>query len=320
MDLFLFVEILNALVSGVLRGGLYTALAIGLAITFGLLDIVVIAHPTLIVAASFMVFFLNSSLGLDPIVSGLILTPVFFVFGYLLYQVYYGAFERTGTESLRGLAFFFGLLFIVEVLLIMTFGVDHRLVLAPYIGKSIVIPIGEFELLIAWRLLMPFLVAIVLTGSIHLLFKRTYFGRAVRAVAQDMTALRLMGVDPIRVKRLAFALGISTTALAGALLIIVIPIEPSIGRLYIGTVFAIVVLGGLGSINGTLVAALLLGIAEVGVERFAGASWAPAVSFGILLLVLAFRPQGRQGPERVHAGGVLSQQMNESWHGFIIWY
>ena len=212
MDLFLFVEILNALVSGVLRGGLYTALAIGLAITFGLLDIVVIAHPTLIVAASFMVFFLNSSLGLDPIVSGLILTPVFFVFGYLLYQVYYGAFERTGTESLRGLAFFFGLLFIVEVLLIITFGVDHRLVLAPYIGKSIVIPIGEFELLIAWRLLMPFLVAIVLTGSIHLLFKRTYFGRAVRAVAQDMTALRLMGVDPIRVKRLAFALGISTSS------------------------------------------------------------------------------------------------------------
>ena len=118
---------------------------------------------------------------------------------------------------------------------------------------------------------------------------------AVRAVAQDMMALRLMGVDPIRVKRIAFALGVATAGIGGALMIIVLPIEPSVGRLYIGNVFAIVVLGGLGSISGTLLAAVIIGIAESIVATFFGPSWSPAVSFGILLAVLALRPEGLFG-------------------------
>ena len=104
-----------------------------------------------------------------------------------------------------------------------------------------------------------------------------------------------MAADPVRIKQLGFGIGIGTTAVAGALLIIIIPIEPSIGRLYIGQVFAIAVLAGLGSIPGTLVAALVLGIAESVVSTFFGPSWAPAVAFGILLLALAFRPQGLFG-------------------------
>jgi branched-chain amino acid transport system permease protein len=104
-----------------------------------------------------------------------------------------------------------------------------------------------------------------------------------------------MGVDPIKVKRIAFALGTATAGIGGALMIIVLPIEPSVGRLYIGNVFAIVVLGGLGSISGTLVAAIIIGVAESIVATFFGPSWAPAVSFGILLLVLAVRPEGLFG-------------------------
>ena len=99
----------------------------------------------------------------------------------------------------------------------------------------------------------------------------------------------------MRVKQVGFGIGIATAAIAGALLIIIIPIEPSVGRLYIGQVFAIVVLGGLGSITGTLVAALILGVAESLVSTFYGPSWAPAVAFTILLLVLAVRPQGLFG-------------------------
>jgi branched-chain amino acid transport system permease protein len=115
------------------------------------------------------------------------------------------------------------------------------------------------------------------------------------AVAQDQLALRLMGANPVRIKQLGFGIGIATTALAGALLIVIIPVEPSLGRAYIGVVFAIVVLAGLGSVKGTLVAALILGIAETMVSTFYGPSWAPAVAFGILLLALAFRPQGLFG-------------------------
>src|SRR6202012_3381174 len=108
-------------------------------------------------------------------------------------------------------------------------------------------------------------------------------------------ALQLMAVDPIRIKRIAFAISIATAAVAGALLIIIQPVEPSVGREYIGRIFAICVLGGLGSMPGTLIAAMLLGIVESLTATFYGPSWAPAVAFGLLLLTLAFRPSGLMG-------------------------
>jgi branched-chain amino acid transport system permease protein len=115
------------------------------------------------------------------------------------------------------------------------------------------------------------------------------------AVSQDQGALQLMAVNPIRIKRIAFGASIATAAVAGALLIIIQPVEPSVGREYIGRVFAICVLGGLGSLPGTLIAALLVGVVESVTATFYGPSWAPAVSFGFLLLTLAFRPSGLLG-------------------------
>ncbi|NNE84077.1 MAG: branched-chain amino acid ABC transporter permease [Alphaproteobacteria bacterium] len=291
-----FLELLiNALVAGLLLGGFFAALSIGLSICFGLLDTVNIAHPTLIVAAAFCTFILNSTFGIDPILAGIIITPIFFGLGWLIYSAYYQFFEKTSAEALRGLAFFFGLLFITEVVLIMVFGVDHRLVEARYIGESISAVIGGLEFSVPYRLLTAFVVASAMTLGLHLYFERTFFGRAARAVHQDMMALSLMGVDPVYIKRMAFAIGLSTCGLAGALMIIIIPVEPAVGRLFIGNVFAIVVLGGLGSISGTLVAAFILGIAVSIVSTFFGPSWAPAVSFGILLGVLAFKPTGLFG-------------------------
>ncbi|MEK9661740.1 MAG: branched-chain amino acid ABC transporter permease [Alphaproteobacteria bacterium] len=290
--------LLNALIAGILLGGFYAALSIGLSITFGLLDIVNIAHPTLLILGAFVAFLLNATLGLDPILAGVIVTPVFFVLGWIIYLIYYNVFEKSHSEGLRGLAFFFGLLFIIEVALIIQFGVDHRLVEAPYIGESIYFSLFGADISIPWRLLVAFFVAIVATVAVQQYLNLTFFGRAVRAVAQDPLALRLMGVDPVKVRKMAFSIGVATTAVAGALMIIVIPIEPSVGRLYIGNVFAIVVLGGLGSISGTLYAAIIIGLAESIVATFFGPSWAPAVSFGILLGVLAIRPQGIFGLAR----------------------
>src|SRR5690606_27285326 len=109
-------------------------------------------------------------------------------------------------------------------------------------------------------------------------------GRAIMAVAQDQQALQLMAVDPVRIKRIAFALSIATAALAGAFLIVIQPVEPSVGREFIGRAFAIAVLGGLGSITGTVIGAILLGVVESITSTFYGPSWAPAVAFGFLLL------------------------------------
>lgn len=281
----------NALISGLLLGGFYAAVSIGVAISFGLLDVVNIAHPAFILLGSYVAFLGNTVLGIDPILAALIAMPAFYFLGMLAYQVYYVAFERRDDQSIRGLSFFFGLLFITEVALVLVFGVDYRTVQAPYIGATI--NLGLFDLPL--RLLVPFLVSMAMVTALQLFLSRTFIGRAIQAVAQDQLALRLMAANPIKIKRVAFGLSIATASLAGAFLIIIQPVEPSIGREYIGRVFAICVLGGLGSFPGMVIAAMTLGIAESLTATFFGPSWAPAVAFSILLITLAVRPSGILG-------------------------
>ncbi len=283
--------LVNAIISGLLLGGFYAAVSMGVAIAFGLLDVVNIAHPAFILLGSYVAFIGNSMLGMDPILAALIATPAFYLLGMLAYQVYYVAFERRNDQSLRGLAFFFGILFITEVTLVLVFGVDYRLVQAPYIGANLDLGVVELPL----RLLVPFVIAMIMVVGLQLFLSRTFVGRAIQAVAQDQQALRLMAADPVKIKRIAFGLSIATASLAGAFLIIIQPVEPSIGREYIGRVFAIVVLGGLGSFPGMVIAAVTLGIAESLTATFFGPSWAPAVAFGILLVTLAVRPSGILG-------------------------
>jgi branched-chain amino acid transport system permease protein len=289
--IFSFDLLINAIVSGILIGGFYAAMASGVSLAFGILDIVNIAHPAFIILGSYFAYILNSSLGIDPIVASIILLPVFYALGAGIYQIYYVSFEKRGQESLRGLAFFFGLLFITEVSLVLYFGVDYRYVNASYIGPTW--HLGDLD--IPLRILIPCLVSLVMIGVLQLLLGRTFIGRAVMAVAQDQLALRLMAVDPVRIKRIAFAVSIATASLAGAFLIIIQPVEPSVGRDYIGRIFAICVLGGMGSLPGTVIAAMLIGVVESLTSTFYGPSWAPAVSFGFLLLTLAVRPAGLLG-------------------------
>jgi len=283
--------LINAIIAGLMLGGFYAAVTVRVSISFGMLDVVNIAHPAFIILGSYIAYILNTTYGLDPILVAIVTLPAFYLLGAAVYQIYYVAFERRGQEALRGLAFFFGLLFITEVALILVFGVDYRYVQAPYIGPTWRIGFADFPL----RMLVPCVVSVLLVVALQLYLTRTFMGRAVMAVAQDQLALRLLAVDPIRVKRIAFGISIGTAALAGACLIIIQPVEPSVGREYIGRVFAICVLGGMGSLPGTLIAAMLLGIVESFTATFYGPSWAPAVAFGFLLLTLAVRPAGILG-------------------------
>src|ERR1035437_5202819 len=129
--------LINAIVAGLLLGGFYAAVTAGVSISFGMLDIVNIAHPAFIILGSYIAYFFNINYGIDPIVVSIIVLPAFYALGALIYQVYYQSFERRGQESLRGLAFFFMLLFITEASLVLVFGVDYRYVEAAYIGPSI---------------------------------------------------------------------------------------------------------------------------------------------------------------------------------------
>jgi len=284
--------LLDAVVIGVLLGCFYGAVSLGLSVSFGLLDVPHVAHPAFLVLASYGVYILNEHYGVDPLVAGLLITPLFFVFGLVAYRLYYETFERRGSDAgVRGIAFFFRVAFIIEVLIIIQFGVDQRSVTAEYIGKSW--RIGDMR--IPYRMLVAFGVATALTILLTLYLSRTFMGRAIRAVAQDQEALRLMGANPIKVKQWAFGIATAVLGIAGALLIIVAPVDPTLDRAYIGRTFCVVVMAGLGSMSGTLVAAVILGVAESIVLTMFGASWAPAISFAILLGVLAVRPQGLFG-------------------------
>src|ERR1700692_4941921 len=168
--IFSFDLLINAIVSGILIGGFYAAVTCGISISFGILDIVNIAHPAFIILGSYVAYIVNATFGLDPILTSIVAVPAFYVLGAGIYQVYYVSFEKHGQESLRGLAFFFGLLFITEVTLVLYFGVDYRYVEAPYIGPTL-----HFGMLdIPLRILVPFLVSLLLIAAMQLVVSRTF--------------------------------------------------------------------------------------------------------------------------------------------------
>ncbi|HEX4113404.1 MAG TPA: branched-chain amino acid ABC transporter permease [Stellaceae bacterium] len=283
--------LVNAIVTGLLLGGFYAAVTLGLSIAFGLLDIVNIAHPGFVMLGAFAAWFANADWGIDPMLAGFLFAPVFFLAGAAIFRIYHVSFERRGDAGLRGLAFFFGVLFLTEVALILLFGVDYRGVNMPYLETMV----GYGAFMVPLRMVLPFLISLAMFAVLQVALDRTFLGRAIKAVSQDPLALRLMAADPVRVKEIAFGIAIATASVAGGLLITIAPVEPSMGRDYIGRVFAIAVLGGLGSITGTLLAAIGLGIAESITATFYGPSWAPAVAFGALLIALVVRPSGLLG-------------------------
>ncbi len=283
--------LVNAIVAGILLGGFYAAVTVGVTISFGMLDIANIAQPAFILLGSYAAYIVNSYLGLDPILIGIVMLPVFYLLGMAVYRLYYYAFESRGEQAIQGLAFFFGLLFVGEVSLVLIFGVDYRFVEAPYIGPSLHLGLVDLPL----RMLVPCVTSLLMIALLQLYLSRSFIGRAILAVSQDGVALQLMAASPMRIKQIAFGISTATCALAGTFLIIIQPVEPSIGRDYIGRIFAICVLGGMTSFPGMLAGAMLIGIVESITATFYGPSWAPAVAFGFLLLTLAVRPAGLLG-------------------------
>src|SRR5438046_3302617 len=156
--------LINAIVAGVLLGGFYAAVSVGITISFGMLDSANIAQPGFILLCSYAAYILNSSFGVDPILIGIVMLPVFYVIGMAVYRLYYYSFELRGEQAIQGLAFFFGLLFVAEVSLILIFGVDYRFVEAPYIGPSLHLGLVDLPL----RMLIPCVVSLIIIAVLQL--------------------------------------------------------------------------------------------------------------------------------------------------------
>ncbi len=278
---------LSVLIQGTLLGGLYALFAIGLSLTFGIMRLVNIGHGDLIVLAAFVALIVVQVLGVHPLASLVIVIPVMAALGYLLQR---GVLNRTLGESiLPPLLVTFGMSVIIENVLLQLFGADtRRLHVGALETDSLVLPggiaIGVFPLLI-------FAVAVAVIAALQLLFFRTSLGRAFRATSDDAATATLMGADNRHLYALAMAIALAVTGIAGVFLAIRSNFDPSIGPGRLIFAFEAVIIGGLGSLWGTLAGAIILGIAQ-SVGAALKPEWQILAGDITFLIILVLRPNG----------------------------
>ncbi|MDG6902990.1 MAG: branched-chain amino acid ABC transporter permease [Nitrososphaerota archaeon] len=282
--------VVESVVLGIFLGGFYMAMSAGLTVSFGLVGIVNVAHPTLILIASYIIFVINGAFGIDPVVSGLLLAVPFFGVGVLLYLGYDRVFSARseGDAELIGLVFFFGLLVVLETVLLMVFGVTEVGISTPYSTEGLVLG----SVIVPDKFVIALAVGLAMILGLYAFFTRTFTGRAVRAVADDQVAATLMGVRPRRVRAIANGFAVATAAVAGGLLIAIEPISPGMDVQFVGLAFAIVIFGGRKSILGTLIASIILGVATNTTAALYSPGLSQGVAYAVLLAMLILRPSG----------------------------
>ena len=278
---------IDILIQGLLLGGLYCLFALGLSLMYGVMRVTNIAHGDFMVLFAFSTISLSSAWSMHPALAGLLLLPVAFVVGYLLQS---GLLNSTiGKDPLPSLVVTFGLSFVIQNLLLEMYSADPRMAQSGGLGTRSLelggdVTIGVLPLLI-------FVVALLCTGGLQLLFNRTRIGRAFRAVADDRDIAELMGMDARRVYSLATAIAFVVIAIGGVLQAMRTTVSPADGPLLLIFAFESVIIGGMGSFWGTLIGALILGMTQQIGFAFAPVwgLWFGHIAFLVMLLV---RPQG----------------------------
>ncbi|WP_092398449.1 branched-chain amino acid ABC transporter permease [Collimonas sp. OK412] len=277
------------LVNGVLLGGLYAVMALGLALVWGVLNIVNLAHGAFIMLGAYASWHLYTYAHIDPFLGLPITAAVMFALGYVLQRGLLNLVIRA--PMFNTLLITFGLEVVLTYLAQLVFSADFRTINPPYAGSSlawgpVVLPVAR---------LGAFGVAVVLTVGMWLFLLHTRLGRAIRATAQNLVAARLYGVEPRHLYAMTFALGIALAGAAGTLYGTVSQINPYIGASLTAKSFAIAIIGGLDNPLGVLVGGLFLGIVESLTALYVGQTFANVASFGVLVLVLILRPSGLLG-------------------------
>jgi branched-chain amino acid transport system permease protein len=281
---------LNTLIQGIMTGGLYAMFAVGLSMIFGVMKLVNVAHGDLIVLAAYVALVATQTLGLDPLVSLLVVVPVMALVGYLLQR---GLLNRTmGHDLLPPLLVTFGLSVILQNGLLQLFSADTKRLQAGALDTATV-QLGDF-INVGLLPLLQLVLAVLVIAGLQFLFYRTALGRSFRAVSDDPEIAQLMGLDKRHVFGLAMALSLAVVGLAGVLLAIRTNFDPAIGptRLIFG--FEAVIIGGLASFWGTLAGGILLGVVQAVAASF-NPEWQILAGHIAFLLVLAIRPQGLFG-------------------------
>jgi branched-chain amino acid transport system permease protein len=277
------------LINGTLLGGLYALMALGLALVWGVLNIVNLAHGALIMLGAYACYYLFTGFGLDPFVALPGAMMALFCLGYLLQRYILNLVIRA--PMFNALLITFGLEVVITYLAQITFSADFRTINPTYAGANFTL-LGATVPLVR---ILAFGVALSLTLALWLLLEFTRIGRAIRATAQNLVAARLYGVDPRRLYALTFGIGAALAGAAGALYGLVSQINPYIGSNLTAKSFAITIIGGLQRSLYVIVGGLFLGIVEALTALYIGPTYTDVVSFGILVLVLIVRPTGLLG-------------------------
>jgi branched-chain amino acid transport system permease protein len=280
------------LVNGLLIGGVYGIAALGLGLVWGVMSVVNVAHGDFLIFLAYMTWVMVVVQSLPPFLALVLLIPVGFIIGYFLYHLLVRHLIHRSEVELMSLVLFFGLSAIVYGVAAYLWGSDFR---------SLPIPLPTFRVLgaaVPGTRLAAFSIGGGLVLGLRWFFRGTYWGKAIRAVAQSRSAARALGIDPDRVSAVAFGIALAYAGVAGALIAMISPLSPSLGVAYAGRSFAVVVLGGLGNPVGTLIAGIVLGLTESLSSLWITFGLSPAVAFVLLIAVLIFRPQGLFKPVR----------------------
>src|SRR5437016_1757965 len=289
-------ELYRAIVDGILYGGVYALMAVGLTLIFGVLDIINIAQGILVVLAAYLSYVLSVHLHLELFLGLLITIPVMFLVGVAI-QVLFMRRLRGRERTSMSLLASYAVMIIIEGILYLAFGPDYVQLNASYVTSSVHV-LGFY---LPYIYLYGFGLAVALVAALYLMLYRTTFGRSLRATMQDQTAARLVGIDINRVAALAFGIGVAVTAVGGMVFGATNAFNPNSGYDLISRLLAIVILGGMGSIGGAMAAAIFMLVLSDVVAVAWSPTWAPLVFFAALVVVLSVRPQGLFGRTAVRA-------------------
>lgn len=273
-------------ISGILLGGLYAIVALGLSLVFGVMKLLNIAHGEFIILGSYLTFWLFSLLGLDPLLSIVVVVPFLFFAGVIVQRMLIEPVVKLGLD--QPIVITFGLVLIMQTIFDTLWTADSRSVSTAYSGARFMI--GQISVPLI-RLIVLLMAAVGMV-FLFVFLMRTFVGKAMRATALDWKAAEYMGVNVKRMYRMAFATGAAFAGLAGSLLSIVFAFDPTSGITYFSKAIAVVVMAGTGNIAGLIVSGLLLGAIESVGSYVVGGAFRDAISFGIFFIVLLIRPTG----------------------------
>ncbi|TWJ18403.1 branched-chain amino acid ABC transporter permease [Geobacter argillaceus] len=280
---------LQSLISGILIGGVYALIGIGLTIIFGVMRVINFAHGDLLMLGMYATYFLFTLLGVDPFVSIVFTIPLMFLYGGVLQKVFINRILNSLPQNQILLTIGLGLIMSNAVML--AFTSDYKILTTSYSSGSVDI----LGISVSQPLAISFAITAAITALLYWFLLKTDTGQAIRATAQDREAAQLMGINVNRMSIIAFGLGASLAGTAGALISPTYYIFPQVGSTFTLKAFVITVLGGMGSIVGATLGGILIGIAESIGGVYLGSGWKEVIVFVLFLLVLLFKPSGLMG-------------------------